>query len=309
MKKWIYSILSIVVICLVGFFAFDKFGGNKTENKVNTETSKYDSYIKSGKQHVQDANYASAKADFQSALKQKAGDKKAELYLNQTESFDVANQLFGKERYRAAKVEFEKVAETKNGLSVLVKRAEDNINEIKHAQKNIEKFSIIYDDAMKDFRNGNYKESLSLLDKIFNDASINKPYYKDVLSSAKKLKEANQKSLKGEENVEVDSPDFESNLTKNSSSYSNNSGSSNKEQSSQKNEPKYKGSNEYSVNKSDKEINGKKISDDSVQNARKLINKAGVYADSMSDQDVRNTIKAANKKGVSVEEYAKTILK
>ncbi|WP_054658638.1 hypothetical protein [Apilactobacillus ozensis] len=114
----------------------------------------------------------------------------------------------------------------------------------------------------------------------------------------KKLKEANQKSLKGEGNVEVDSPDFESNLTKNSSSYSNNSDSSNKEQSSQKNEHKYKGSNEYSVNKSDKEVNGKKISDDSVQNARKLINKAGVYADSMSDQDVRNTIKAANKKKV-----------
>ncbi|MCK8625080.1 hypothetical protein [Apilactobacillus xinyiensis] len=312
MKKWIYSIVSIVVICLIGFFAFGKFGGNKTENKVSTTTSKYDSYIKAGKQHVQDESYTVAKSDFQNALKQKPGDKKADLYLNQTENFDVASQLFNKERYRAAKVEFGKVVDTKNGLSILVQRANDKIKSIEKAQSTIAKFSDIYDKAMNEFKAGNYKSSLATLNEIFKDDAINEKYYKDVLSAANKLKQADKKALNGENNVEVSSPDFESNLTNNSSdnnSSNTNSSNNTNNSSSQNSEAKYKGSNEYTVKKSDKELNGNKISDSDIQSARRSINKAGVYADSMSDQDVRNTIKAANKKGVSVQEYAQTVLK
>ena len=146
------------------------------------------------------------------------------------------------------------------------------------------------------------------------DKDAKQSYYQDTYNKAVELRSANNKAIKNggdgtpasdSSSVAATTSDSSSSTTATTDSSSATSSSSvsgltKAESEAAKN---YKGTNEYTVKKSQTEINGKTITSAQISAARKTLKNAGVQESSFSDQDIRTGLIAANKAGISYKSY------
>ncbi|KRK88910.1 hypothetical protein [Lentilactobacillus sunkii] len=297
MKKWIWIVIAIVIGASVGGYAYARHSQNE---KIYAEA------MQRGRLQISNKKYTAAETSFTNALKRKPNDDKADRILNQTQSFISANDLFDSLKFGEAKSEYQSVANTKKGNQLLSDRANAQITKIKGIQKNRQNYNKIYDQALDQAGNGQYTESNSTLDKIFSDKSIHQSYYADILKKAQTLRDKNNDAISG--NSSDSSNSFESSSS-NSNTNNNPNVTGDKGASLTSAEKKaaaaYKGSNEYTVTKGERDLNGKPITAAQITSARKQISAAGVDSNAMSDQDVRNIIKGAHKNGETIGQYVK----
>lgn len=297
MKKWIWIVIAIVIGASVGGYAYARHSQNE---KIYAEA------MQRGRLQISNKKYTAAETSFTNALKRKPNDDKADRILNQTQSFISANDLFDSLKFGEAKSEYQSVANTKKGNQLLSDRANAQITKIKGIQKNRQNYNKIYDQALDQAGNGQYTESNSTLDKIFSDKLIHQSYYADILKKAQTLRDKNNDAISG--NSSDSSNSFESSSS-NSNTSNNPNVTGDKNASLTSSEKKaaaaYKGSNEYTVTKGEKDLNGKPITAAQITSARKQISAAGVDSNAMSDQDVRNIIKGAHKNGETIGQYVK----
>ena len=297
MKKWIWIVIAIVIGASVGGYAYARHSQNE---KIYAEA------MQRGRLQISNKKYTAAETSFTNALKRKPNDDQADKVLNQTQSFISANDLFNDLKFGQAKSEYQSVVDTKKGNELLSDRAKAKITKIKGIQKNRQNYNKIYNQALDQAGDGQYTESNSTLDKIFSDKSIHQAYYADILKKAETLRDKNNDAISG--NSSSSSNSFESS-TSDSSTNNNPNVSGSKGASLTSAEKKaaaaYKGSNEYTVTKGDRDLDGKPITAAKVTRARKQISAAGVDSNAMSDQDVRNVIKGAHKNGETIGQYVK----
>nr|WP_252893039.1 hypothetical protein [Lentilactobacillus otakiensis] len=281
----------------VGGYAYARHSQNE---KIYAEA------MQRGRLQISNKKYTAAETSFTNALKRKPNDDKANKVLNQTQSFISANDLFNSLKFGEAKGEYQSVANTKKGNELLADRAKARITKINAIQKNRKNYNKIYDQALDQAGNGQYTESNSTLDKIFSDKSIHQKYYADILKKAETLRDKNNSAITGSSSDSSNS--FESS-TSDSNTSNNPNVTGDKGASLTSAEKKaaaaYKGSNEYTVTKGERDLDGKPITAAQVASARKQISAAGVDSNAMSDQDVRNIIKGAHKNGETIGQYVK----
>jgi hypothetical protein len=297
LKKWIWIVIAIVIGASVGGYAYARHSQNE---KIYAEA------MQRGRLQISNKKYTAAETSFTNALKRKPNDDKANKVLNQTQSFISANDLFNSLKFGEAKGEYQSVANTKKGNELLADRAKARITKINAIQKNRKNYNKIYDQALDQAGNGQYTESNSTLDKIFSDKSIHQKYYADILKKAETLRDKNNSAITGSSSDSSNS--FESS-TSDSNTSNNPNVTGDKGASLTSAEKKaaaaYKGSNEYTVTKGERDLDGKPITAAQVASARKQISAAGVDSNAMSDQDVRNIIKGAHKNGETIGQYVK----
>lgn len=297
MKKWIWIVITIVIGASAGGYAYARHSQNE---KIYAEA------MQRGRLQISNEKYTAAETSFTNALKRKPNDDKADKILNQTQSFIFANDLFDDLKFGQAKREYQSVVDTKKGNELLSDRAKAQITKIKGIQKNRQNYNKIYNQALDQAGNGQYTESNSTLDKIFSDKSIHQKYYADILKKAQTLRDKNNDAISG--NASASSNSFDSSTSdSNTSNNPNVSGAKGASltSSEKKAAAAYKGSNEYTVTKGDRDLDGKPITAAQITSARKQISAAGVDSNAMSDQDVRNVIKGAHKNGETIGQYVK----
>ncbi|KRK47822.1 hypothetical protein GPK34_06030 [Secundilactobacillus kimchicus] len=300
MKKWIWTIIVVVIVALIGGYAYSSH---------RSMQSQYDTAMADGKSAIQDKKYSEAETDFQNALRHKSNDKTAQAYLNQTQSLVSAESNLQNGHFDVAKSDYNEAKNANNGSSVLVKRAKDGLKNLKTVQLKADTYQQIYDSALTQNRAQQYTASNSTLDRIFNDAEAKQAPYSTVYNKAVDLRSANNKAIKNGGDGTPSDKVTASNSS--SSSASSSSASANSNSSSvtgltdaEKKEAKnYKGKNEYTVGKDRKEINGKTITAKQIQEGRNLITASGLEEGSFSDQDIRDGLIAAHKAGMTYAQY------
>lgn len=292
MKKWIWTIVAVVIIAVVGGVAFT---GHHITQKA------YSTAMMTGKQAVSKKNYSIAESAFQEALRHRTNDKQAQGYLTQTQNFVSAESAMTDHEFSTAKSDYTKVKNAKTGLSTLSKRAKTALTLLKTVQLKAETFQDVYDQALTQNQGQSYEASNATLDRIFKDAAAKEPYYTDIYNKAVDLRSTNNKAIKNGGDGTADTSVDSSADSSASSSTSSSAGLTETEKQAVKN---YKGSNEFTVKKSQTEINGKTITAAQIASARKTLSSIGVSAGSFSDQDIRSGLIAANKAGISFKSYA-----
>lgn len=303
MKKWVWAVATAIIIIIAGGLAYT------SHHNVQTQ---YSNAMNSGKLAVQDKSYTAAETAFQTALRHKDSDKVAQAYLSQTQNYVAGTAALNDGNFSTAKKAFTKVKDAKNGYDVLTKRAKTSLKRVKPIQLRSEMFTQIYDQAVTQYQAQSYTESNATLDRILTDKDAKQTYYQDTYNKAVALRSSNNKAIKNGGDgtpasdssavATTDSDSSSATATTGSTSASSSSvaGLTKAESEAAKN---YKGTNEYTVKKSQTEINGKTITNAQIAAARKTLKSAGVEAGSFSDQDIRTGLIAANKAGISYKAY------
>ncbi|MCB4357459.1 hypothetical protein EFS21_07085 [Levilactobacillus brevis] len=301
MKKWVWVVATIIVALLIGGYAYSNHHATAKE---------YQAAMANGRTAIQSKHYTQAESYFQNALKRRLNDAPAQRYLTQTQRFVSAENALDDLHFASAQKHYQTVKDTKNGSQVLTKRAQDRLKQVKTIRGNVKQFKKLLTKAQGQNEALNYGQSNTILDELFNNSKFRQRYYKNLYSQALALRKANNAgqtaSLASSASSTAAASSSESSATSSSTATSSSSASlTSSEQAAAKN---YSGSNEYTVTKKQKELNGKTITADQIASARKTINAAGVQADAMSDQDVRVALQQANKKDMSLSAYAKQYL-
>ncbi len=175
LKKWIWTIVAVVIIAVVGGVAFT--GHHMTQKAYSTA-------MMTGKEAVNKKNYSIAESSFQEALRHRTNDKQAQGYLTQTQNFVSAESAMSDHEFGTAKSDYTKVKNAKTGLSTLNKRAKTALTLLKTVQLKAEMFQDVYDQALTQNQGQSYEASNATLDRIFKDAEAKEPYYTDIYNKA-----------------------------------------------------------------------------------------------------------------------------
>ncbi|GAX00439.1 hypothetical protein [Secundilactobacillus silagei] len=309
MKKWIWTIVAVVIIAVIGGVTF-------TSHHITQKA--YTAAMTTGRQAVSKENYSIAESAFQDALRHRTNDQQAQGHLTQTQNFVSAQSAMSDHEFSTAKSDYTKVKNAKSGSSMLRNRAKTALKLLKTVQLKAETFQDVYDQALTQNQGQSYEASNATLDRIFKDAAAKQSYYTNIYNHAVDLRSANNKAIKhggdGTSDPSSSTPNSASssadsssaNASSDSSSSSRTTGLTNSEKQAAKN---YKGSNEFTVKKSQTEINGKAITAAQIASARKTLSAINVPAGSFSDQDIRTGLIAANKAGISFKAYAQKTYK
>ena len=114
MKKWIWTIVAVVIIAVIGGVTF-------TSHHITQKA--YTAAMTTGKQAASKKNYSIAESSFQEALRHRTNDQQAQGYLTQTQDLVSAESAMSDHEFNTAKSEYTKVKNSKTGLSTLNKRA------------------------------------------------------------------------------------------------------------------------------------------------------------------------------------------
>ncbi|MFC6253183.1 hypothetical protein ACFP1H_00965 [Secundilactobacillus hailunensis] len=315
MKKWIWTIMAVVIIAVVGGVTF-------TSHHMTQKA--YTAAMTTGRQAVSKENYSIAESAFQEALRHRTNDQQAQGHLTQTQNFVSAQSAMSDHEFNTAKSDYTKVKNAKTGTSTLSNRAKTALKLLKTIQLKVETFQGVYEQALTQNQGQSYEASNATLDRIFKDADAKQSYYTDIYNQAVDLRSANNQAIKhggdGTAAASITTPNSSSSSASSNSANTNsgsianandNSSSRTKgltgaEKQAAKN---YKGSNEFTVKKSQTEINGKTITASQIASARKTLSSMGVSGGSFSDQDIRTGLIAANKAGISFKAYAQKTYK
>ncbi|WP_304056941.1 hypothetical protein [Levilactobacillus namurensis] len=303
MKKWGWVVATIVVALLIGGYAYSNHHATAKE---------YDAAMTNGRTALQAKNYTQAETYFQNALKRKLNDPKAQTYLLQTQRFVAGENALTARKFANAQNRYQKVQDTKDGSSVLRQRAKKRLTQVKGIRANVAQFKAILKQAQAQNQALDYGKSNSTLDQLFTNKQFQESYYKNLYTQALALRKANnasQSAASSSTTTTSDSAATSSSRDTTSGSQQQNSSSAALTSSESKAAKNYQGSNEYTVTKKQKELNGKVITAAQISSARQTINAAGGQADAMSDQDVRVAMQQAHKKGISLTKYTQTYLK
>ncbi|MFC6275870.1 hypothetical protein ACFQET_10315 [Levilactobacillus tangyuanensis] len=291
MKKWVWVVATIVVALLIGGYAYSNHHATAKE---------YQAAMANGRTAIKGKHYTQAESYFQNALKRKLNDPTAQTYLTQTQRFVSAENSMEARKFTSAEEHYKTVKDTKNGYKVLVTRATSQYKLVKGVVANVKQFKTILSKAQGENKALNYGQSNTTLDELFNNDKFRQTYYKDLYDQALALRKANNAGQTSSVTAAASSSSSSSDTSSSSASLTSS------EQSAAKN---YKGSNEYTVTQSQKELNGKTITDAQIASARQTINAAGGQSDAMSDQDVRVAMQTASKKKLSLTKYTQQYLK
>ncbi|KRN02904.1 lipoprotein [Levilactobacillus senmaizukei DSM 21775 = NBRC 103853] len=291
MKKWVWVVATIVVALLIGGYAYSNHHATAKE---------YQAAMANGRTAIKGKHYTQAESYFQNALKRKLNDPTAQTYLTQTQRFVSAENSMEARKFTSAEEHYQTVKDTKKGSKVLVSRATSQYKLVKGVVANVKQFKTILSKAQGENKALNYGQSNTTLDELFNNDKFRQTYYKDLYDQALALRKANNAGQTSSVTAAASSTSSSSDTSSSSASLTP------AEQSAAKN---YKGSNEYTVTQSQKELNGKTITDAQIASARQTINAAGGQSDAMSDQDVRVAMQTASKKKLSLTKYTQQYLK
>lgn len=286
MKRWVWAVVAVVVAVLVGGYAYSNH--QITENQYRTEMS-------NGKSAIQDKQYTKAESHFENALKRKTNDSAAQRYLDQTQAFVSGKNAMTDRHFQSAKDYFTTVKNTQNTSGILVSRAKSRLKTLKIVMANVKKYNKLYNEAVTQNKAMEYEASNNTLNQLFSDTEFSKAYYKNIYEKAKDLQEANNKGMTGESSTP----------STNSSSSSSTALTESEKQAADA----YQGSNEYTVPKSQTQINGQTITAAQINDARSTLQSVGVQPGQFSDQDIRTGLIAANKQGISFKAYAEKTYK
>jgi len=297
LKKWVWVVATIVVALLIGGYAYSNHHATAKE---------YQAAMANGRTAIQSKHYTQAESYFQNALKRRLNDQTAQHYLTQTQRYVSGENALEVRHFSSAQKYYGEVKDTTNASTVLVKRAKDRYKQVKEIRANVKQFKQILNKAQGENKALNYGQSNTTLDELFNNAKFRQSYYKDLYDQALALRKSNNAGQTSETSSAASSSSSSSTDSSSSAASSSSASLTSAEKQAASN---YSGSNEYTVTQSQKELDGKTITDGQISSARKTINAAGGQADAMSDQDVRVALQQANKKGLSLTKYTQQYLK
>ncbi|WP_407889443.1 hypothetical protein [Levilactobacillus sp. N40-8-2] len=295
MKKWVWVVATIVVALLIGGYAYSNHHATAKE---------YQAAMANGRTAIQSKHYTQAESYFQNALKRRLNDQTAQHYLTQTQRYVSGENALEARHFSSAQGYYGEVKDTTNASTVLVKRAKDRYKQVKDIRANVKQFKQILNKAQGENKALNYGQSNTTLDELFNNTKFRQSYYKNLYEEALALRKSNNAGQTSETSSAASSSSSTDSSSSVASSSSASLTSSEKQAASN-----YSGSNEYTVTQSQKELDGKTITNGQIGSARQTINAAGGQADAMSDQDVRVALQQANKKGLSLTKYTQQYLK
>lgn len=268
----------------------------------------YDAAMVNGKRAIRDNKYSEAETNFQEAIHHQNNDMVAHVYLDQTQNLVLAESNMQNGNFDMAHSNYNKVKDANNGSIILVKRAKIALNNLHNIRLKYDTYKQIYYAALTQYMGQQYISSNSTLNQLFNDVESKQSYYYNIYNKAIKLRTINNKYIKNKRNgtprAKSSTNNFRSSNNSNNvtaiSKSSSTTGITDDEMNASK---KYKGKNEYTVDKKRKEINGKKITAMQVKEGRNKITSNGLEEGSFSDQDVRDGLIAAHKKGITYSQY------
>ncbi|MFC6206405.1 hypothetical protein [Levilactobacillus tongjiangensis] len=298
MKKWVWVVATIVVALLIGGYAYSNHHATAKE---------YQAAMANGRTAIQSKHYTQAESYFQNALKRRLNDKTAQTYLTQTQRYVAADSAMDSLKFDNAEKHYQDVKGMTGGSKVLVTRAKAAYKNVKVVRNNAKQFKKILSKAQGENKALNYGQSNTTLDELFTNTKFKQKYYKDIYAQALALRKANNAGQTSQVTSDATTDASSSNQSGSDTATSSSSaGLTSAEQAAANN---YSGTNEYTVTKKQKELNGKVITAGQISSARKTINAAGGQANAMSDQDVRVALQSASKKGMSLTKYAQQYLK
>lgn len=308
LKKWVWVVATIVVALLIGGYAYSNHHATAKE---------YQAAMTNGRTALKNKDYTQAESYFQNALKRRLNDRTAQTYLTQTQRFVSGENAMDARKFGHAQARYQTVKTTKNGSTVLVNRATKRLKQVKVIRANVAQFKQLLSKAQDQNQALNYGTSNTTLDELFNNSKFQQVYYKNLYAQALALRKANNA---GQTSVVTNSSSAATSTTGSGTTTSSSSATTGTTSNSSSNgasltssesaaAQNYQGSNEYTVTKKQKELNGKVITAGQISSARQTINAAGGQADAMSDQDVRVALQQANKKGLSLTKYTQQYLK
>ncbi|PWF99732.1 hypothetical protein [Levilactobacillus bambusae] len=288
MKKWVWAIVTAIVVLLIGGYAI----------AVHHVTEQdYAAAMSRGRTAVSDKKYTQAETDFENALRRKPNDQTANTYLKQTQHFVGGQSAMTNQKFESASDNFKAVKDAKHGSKTLVNRANAELKKLKTIELNERQYQKLYDKAKAENEAQEYAQSSNTVAELLDSSSIKQPYYQTIYDKATALRKANDQALANEQTTPT-APKTPVYLDPNAQSASSNQ------------EPTQGGLSQSDLNTAKSALqSSQSIPKGEIDEVRKMIDSAGGNANSMSDQDIKNAITQATQKQESIQEYASKYLK
>ncbi|ANU09410.1 hypothetical protein BBH88_03340 [Planococcus antarcticus DSM 14505] len=167
----------------------------------------YNNAVHKGLDYIASEEYQKAESAFELAIDEKSNDKKATALLDQTVYHQEAIKAMEEGNLDIATEKAEKVINTEDGSSALVKKSKDIVASIEDLETTLAELTEGYEAALKQFENKEYKEANKTVDNILKHESeqlIFEPIKKDVKKLQEDIKSAldSEKKVAEEEKVE-----------------------------------------------------------------------------------------------------------
>jgi len=175
-------ILGIVSLFIIGCSANDK---------------KYEEHMKSALEQIEAGDLESAEEFLTQALEAKPEDEQAIIYVNQVSDLLLATEKFASGKLSDAKQQMEKVIDAKNGLDLLIEKAQDLKENVLNLENDYETYENDFKKAEKFLADKNFKEAKKLLEEI-TEHDLNHPFYKKFKKDVTDLKVEISKAEKEE---------------------------------------------------------------------------------------------------------------
>lgn len=247
-----------------------------------------------GNNSVDKKHYQTAADHYQSAVKAKK-TKKATESKKQATNFAKVSNYMDKLEFSDAKKALRTIKNQDNGNKTMVKRSKSLIKKVDKIQTNRSNYKLDIKNAKTLIDAGTNDQAKSLLEQVTTAKGIKGKYYVDLYKKANKL----LKSIPSTNTaIKADNQTTTDNNTNNTDTNTNNADTNttdtttdnNSSTDDQSNNPAANG--DFDVEK--KEVNGKKITDQDIANARQQLTDQGVKTvGAWSDNDIIRAIKNA----------------
>ncbi|UDM32023.1 hypothetical protein [Lentilactobacillus laojiaonis] len=187
MKKIIWGLVTIIIISIIGSFAYTVHANNKRG---------YYGEMNQSKILINDKKYSAAQTSTMNALEYKPHDQPASNLLYQIQTFIEANDLAENNEVSHAIDEYYKVTKVKDGNSQLIKRAKVQIKDLTLVKNRLAAYQDTYNEAWADNKAGEYADSNVTLNIILDSSQNKLPYYTEIVDKAKKLQQQNNQAIK-----------------------------------------------------------------------------------------------------------------
>ncbi|MCO6542549.1 MAG: hypothetical protein J6584_01020 [Lactobacillus sp.] len=251
-------------------------GCQNSQSSSNHDQQIYSSIMDKGNNAVKNGNFAAADAYYQAALTTKKADAKAKIYAQQAHSLHNAQNAINRYSFAEAKNNLEDVQDNDNGSAKMKNYAAKLLKTLKVVQKNRKEYRNQVEIATNANDERNYKQAQSRIIDLLSKTEFHKKYYGDL------LKQANEILLNSSKNLKTDTTPAASD---------NNSAANQSASDSQAH-----GETDQIKNPT---ANGKKITSDDIQKARKQLQEQGAQDAAASDSDITRAIQKAAADGRS----------
>ncbi|ANU09409.1 hypothetical protein BBH88_03335 [Planococcus antarcticus DSM 14505] len=161
----------------------------------------YNNAVHKGLDYIASEEYQKAESAFELAIDEKSNDKKATALLDQTVYHQEAIKAMEEGDLDSATEKAEKVINTEDGSSALVKKSKDIVASIEDLETTLAELTEEYEAALKQFENKEYTEANKTVDNLLKHES-EQPIFESIKKDVRKLQEDIKLALDSEKKAE-----------------------------------------------------------------------------------------------------------